>query len=33
MTCYPSIWHSEEHTYMFYDGNRFAGIGVAELVG
>ena len=33
MTCYPSIWHSPEHTYMFYDGNRFAGIGVAELVG
>ena len=33
MTCYPSIWHTEEHTYLFYDGNRFAGIGMAELVG
>ena len=31
MTCYPCIWHHGERTLMFYDGNNYAGIGVAEL--
>ena len=32
MTCYPSVLHHEGRTYMFYDGNHYSGIGVAELV-
>ena len=31
MTCHPSVLHHEGRTYMFYDGNHFSGIGVAEL--
>ena len=32
MTCYPFVLHLDGRTLMFYDGNDYAGIGVAELV-
>ncbi len=32
MTCYPFVLHHQDRTYMFYDGNHYSGIGVAELV-
>ena len=32
MNCYPFILHLDSQTLMYYDGDEFAGIGVAELV-
>ena len=32
MTCYPCVLRLDRRTLMFYDGNNYAGIGVAELV-
>ena len=32
MTCYPSVLRLGKRTLMFYDGNGYANIGVAELV-
>ncbi|MBI3943616.1 MAG: hypothetical protein HY326_11440 [Chloroflexi bacterium] len=32
MTCYPSVLSLEDRTLMFYDGDTYAGIGVAEMV-
>jgi predicted GH43/DUF377 family glycosyl hydrolase len=32
MTCYPSVLRLGERTLMFYSGNNYANIGVAELV-
>jgi len=32
MTCYPSVLHLEGRTLMYYAGDRYAGIGVAELM-
>lgn len=31
MTCYPSVIDTAGGTYMFYDGNSYAGIGAAQL--
>ena len=33
MTCYPSVLHLDGRTLMFYSGNNYANIGVAELLG